>query len=214
MKIVTINGSPRHDGNTANLCNAFIDGTKLVNTNCDIIHYNLNDITFKGCQSCFSCKKLNSKNYGRCVIKDDLKPVLENIISADCLVVATPIYLMDASASIKALLERLCFSLGSYEIGYRSLTPKNIEVVTLYTMNCVENDAPIYAMDNIDTFLGHIFSKPHRICAYNTYQFKDYSKYKVEVFDEKEKADYHNRHWSNIKRKVQSQAMNICKKYQ
>ena len=44
------------------------------------------------------------------------------------------------------------------------------------------------AMDNADAFLSHIFSKTHRLCAYDTYQFADYSKYVIEVFDEAQKS--------------------------
>jgi hypothetical protein len=43
-------------------------------------------------------------------------------------------------------------------------------------------------MDNVDMFLGHIFSPPHRLCSYDTYQFSDYSKYVVDVFNEADKA--------------------------
>ena len=53
------------------------------------------------------------------------------------------------------------------------------------------------ALDNTDFFLGHIFSPPKRICAYNTYQFSDYSKYMVEVFSEVEKAAYRDSHFFN-----------------
>lgn len=150
----------------------------------------LNDLSFKGCQSCFACKSKNSGRYGICSLKDDLTLVLDAVSAADCIVLASPIYLMDVNSSAKAFLERLCFSLGSYEKGYRSLATKETVVATLYTMNTPKEYAPVSAMDNVDMFLGHIFSAPHRICSYNTYQFSDYSKYVVEVFDEAEKAKH------------------------
>lgn len=109
-------------------------------------------------------------------------------MTADCIVVASPIYLMEVNSNAKAFLERLCFSLGSYEAGYRSLSTKKVDIVTIYTMNTTREFAPVKAMDNVDMFLGHIFSTPQRLCSYDTYQFPDYSKYVVEVFDEAEKA--------------------------
>lgn len=188
MKILILNCSPRKGGNTSQLCDAFRDGVLAALQECEVSTVFLNDLHFRGCQSCFSCKLKGSSRYGTCSLSDGLTPVLEEISTADCLVVASPIYLMDVTSSAKAFLERLCFSLGSYEAGYRSLAPKSIPVVTIYTMNTTEDLAPTLAMDNVDMFLGHIFSAPQRLCSYNTYQFPDYSRYRVEVFDESDKA--------------------------
>ncbi len=190
MKIVIINSSPRRNGNTAKLCDAFCKGVVATATNPEISTIYLNELNFKGCQSCFACKLKGSKHYGKCAMKDDLTTILEAVYAADCIVVASPIYLMDVNSSAKAFLERLCFSLGSYETGYRSLATKKADVVTIYTMNTTMEFAPVRAMDNVDMFLGHIFSSPRRLCSYNTYQFHDYSKYVVDVFNEAEKAKH------------------------
>ena len=188
MKIVIINSSPRKNGNTAKLCAAFCKGVMATGKKPDITTVFLNELSFKGCQSCFACKLRGSKQYGRCSLNDDLDPILKAVCEADCIVIASPIYLMDVNSSAKAFLERLCFSLGSYEVGYRSLAMKKVHVVTIYTMNTKKEFAPIKAMDNVDMFLGHIFSPPQRLCSYDTYQFSDYAKYVVDVFNEAEKA--------------------------
>ncbi|MCM1139473.1 MAG: flavodoxin family protein [Muribaculum sp.] len=190
MKIIIINSSPRKNGNTVKLCDAFCEGVVATATSTEITTIFLNGLNFKGCQSCFACKLRGNKQYGRCSLNDDLTPILTSVSEADCIVVASPIYLMDVNSSAKAFLERLCFSLGSYEAGYRSLATKEVEVVTIYTMNTTKECAPVKAMDNVDMFLGHIFSPPHRLCSYNTYQFSDYSKYVVDVFNEAEKAKH------------------------
>lgn len=188
MKIIILNSSPRKNGNTTKLCDAFCEGVVATATTPEITTIFLNELNFKGCQSCFACKLRGSKRYGRCSLNDDLTPVLTAVSEADCMVVASPIYLMDVNSSAKAFLERLCFSLGSYEAGYRSLATKQVDVVTIFTMNTTKEFAPVKAMDNVDMFLGHIFSPPHRLCSYDTYQFSDYSKYVVDVFNEAEKA--------------------------
>lgn len=100
---------------------------------------------------------------------------------------------MDVTGEMKSFLERLCYPYGSYETGYRSLAPKKMKTVTIYTMNTVPDYALQGAMDNIDAFVGHIFTPPKRLCAYNTYQFHDYSKYVVEVFSENEKNEYNEK---------------------
>ena len=213
-KVVIVNVSPRKNGNTAALCDAFQDGVQSVAESAEVFRFDLNDYSFKGCQSCFSCKLKNGNGYGRCSLKDDLSRILEEISDADCLVVASPIYLMDVSAASKAFLERLCFSLATYESGYRSLASEKTDVVTIYTMNTTSDYSPVHAMDNIDMFLGHVFMKPQRICAYNTYQFRDYSKYVVEVFSEEAKRAYREKHWAEDVNRAYSLAREIAIKRQ
>ena len=53
------------------------------------------------------------------------------------------------------------------------------------------------AFDNIEYFLGHIFSLPRRLCALNIYQFQDYTKYVVETFSELEKAYWRDVHFKD-----------------
>lgn len=193
-KIVVINGSPRRDGNTVRMTSAVVSGIRSLLPEVEILEFNLYDLNYTGCRNCFSCKVRNSSNYGKCVIKDDLASVLDRICKADGLIIWSPVYLMDVNGQTKSFLERLCFSLGSYEKGYRSLAPARIPVVTVYTMNNLPESAPHGTLDNADIFLGHIFSSPLRVCAYNTYQFDDYSKYVVETFSESEKAAYRDSH--------------------
>ena len=195
--IVIVNGSPRLKGNTSQLLNGFSKGLRSQIPNANIVEVNLYQLNYSGCRSCFTCKVKGGKNYGKCVLNDDLKPVLDLISKSDCLVVASPIYLQDISGQTKCFIERLCFSLGSYEKGYRPLSHARIPVITIYTMNSTSEYSPQRALDNTDFFLGHIFSPPKRICAYNTYQFSDYSKYMVEVFSEVEKAAYRDSHFKN-----------------
>lgn len=46
-----------------------------------------------------------------------------------------------------------------------------------------------------ERFIGHVFSKPSRVYAFNTYQFRNYSDYRVETFSEPEKAEYRQTQW-------------------
>lgn len=188
--VIIINGSPRKDGNTAKMCRAFTEGVKsqLPDATVETIH--LYDFDFKGCRSCFACKLKGSKNYGRCAINDSIKPVLEKATKADILVLGSPIFFMDISAQMKAFIERLIFPFATYEAGYKTIAPKRCNVATVYTMNVPKEMFPEAIIANTESFIGHIFSQPKRICAFNTYQFHDYSKYVVEVFDEENKRKY------------------------
>lgn len=188
--VIIINGSPRKDGNTAKMCCAFAEGVKSQLPNVTVETVNLYDFDFKGCRSCFACKLKGSKNYGRCSVKDPIMPILEKAAQADILVLASPIFLMDISAQMKAFLERLIFPFATYEAGYKTIAPKRCTVATIYTMNVPKEMFPEAIITNIESFIGHVFTQPKRICAFNTYQFNDYAKYAVEVFDVESKKEY------------------------
>lgn len=188
--VIIINGSPRKDGNTAKMCRAFAEGVKSQLQDATVETVNLYDFDFKGCRSCFACKLKGSKRYGHCSIKDPIMPVLEKAAQADILVLGSPIFLMDVSAQMKAFLERLIFPFATYEAGYKTIAPKRCNVATIYTMNVPKEMFPEVIITNIESFIGHVFTQPKRICAFNTFQFSDYSKYAVEVFDVESKKKY------------------------
>ena len=63
MKIIALNGSPRKNWNTALLLENALKGAKDAGAETEMVH--LYDINFKGCISCFLCKRQNSKYYGK-----------------------------------------------------------------------------------------------------------------------------------------------------
>lgn len=193
MEIMIINGSPRTDGNTARMCRAFARGVESSGEAVSSAIVNLYELDFKGCRSCFACKRKGGASYGKCAVKDAAAPVLERVKNAAAVVFASPVYLMDISGEMRSFLERLIFPLATYEAGYRTIAPKRMPVVTIYTMNVPREMAPVAAFDNVENFIGHVFSPPQRLCAYNTYQFRDYSRYAVEVFSEADKREYRDK---------------------
>ena len=103
MKIVTLLGSPRANGNTATLARAFIGTAEAAGAK--VQTFRLNRLEAKGCQACDACKTKTD----RCVIADGLADVLEAVRAADVLVAATPIYFADVSGQFKIFVDR-CYS--------------------------------------------------------------------------------------------------------
>ena len=62
MKAIAINGSPRKDWNTATLLKKSLEGAASVGAETELI--NLYFLSFKGCYSCFACKRNGSKLNG------------------------------------------------------------------------------------------------------------------------------------------------------
>ena len=99
-KIVTLLGSPRANGNSVAIAERFTETAEKYGA--ETKTYSLNKLKFRGCQACMMCKdKLD-----RCVLKDDLEPVLDGIRSADVLVLATPVYFADVTAQMKMFIDR------------------------------------------------------------------------------------------------------------
>lgn len=105
--IYAINASPRKKWNTASLLQAALDGASAAadNVHTEMIH--LYDYAYTGCRSCFMCKKIGSKAYGKCAVQDGITPVLEKLVAADAILFGSPIYFGDVTGMMRSLQERL-----------------------------------------------------------------------------------------------------------
>lgn len=192
MKAIAINGSPRKNQNTAKLLESALKGAKDAGAETELI--DLYSLNFKGCISCFYCKR-KDKEHGRCAMKDDLTPVLERIKDADALILGSPIYFMNLTSGMIAFMERLFFSNYIYSNEIPTVFPKKLPSAFFYTMNMTENHVKQFGIR--ERLAMHensaeriLMSKPEVLYAYNTYQFSDYSKYESSIFNESEKAAY------------------------
>ncbi|WP_296828256.1 flavodoxin family protein [uncultured Megasphaera sp.] len=192
MKIMAFNGSPRRNGNTANLLKEALRGAAAAGA--DTKYVDLYTLNFKGCISCFYCKR-KDKEHGTCIVKDDLAPLLTEIKEADALIFGTPIYFMSITSGMQAFLERLFFSNYIYSAEIPSVFGKKIPSAFIYTMNVTEEQAKEYNLaQNLaaqEGFTDRILGLPPKtLWAYDTLQFNDYSKYESSIFSESDKKAY------------------------
>lgn len=110
-KILVISGSPRKNGNTAALIGWFTEGAQSQGAKVEIVNAASLKYKYPGCRSCRACQK---RVKYECVINDDAKPVLEKMIHADAIVMATPLYFFGASAQLKHIMDRM-FSLYKWD---------------------------------------------------------------------------------------------------
>ena len=189
MKLIAINGSPRKKWNTATLLEEAVKGAAALGADTRLIH--LYDLDFKGCMSCFACKRKGGKNLGRCAINDDLTPVLAEIASADAVILGSPIYFGTASGEMRSFMERLFFPYLSYSQPPRSLFPRKINAGLIYTMNVTEAQMKMLGQEKALVFdqmaMGMIFGASESLFSFDTCQFKDYSKMEGD-FDPEAKA--------------------------
>jgi len=202
-KIAAVNGSPRAAWNTGTLVREAAKGAESEGAEVKI--FNLYDLEkFTGCVSCFGCK--TEPNTGRCIHKDGLTPVLEEIRNADGLIIGTPNYLGDVSAGFRALYERLIFQYITYKTEPRSYSDRLIPVLFIMTSNMPEEayeDGGYKRMLSIyQTFLGRMIGPTKVHISGDTLQVNNYETYNWTMFNPEAKKERHNTIFKDEKKKV------------
>ena len=200
MKALFVNGSPRKEWTTAQMLERAMQGAEDAGAEVEMVH--LYEDAFKGCISCFACKRKGSKTNGLCAYKDALTPILKKAHAADVVVIGSPIYFSHPTGPMRSFMERLMFPVLTYNAKVDEATGKakstilnrTIPTGMIYTMGCPEEmiaDCHYPEMfAETDKFLNMLFGYGETIYTYNAYQFDDYSKYDVAEYVESFRAKY------------------------
>jgi len=100
MNILILSGSPRKDGNTELLVEAFVRGASEHH---QVEMVSVRDVKVNPCLGCNACFKNESHI---CAQKDDMSVIYEKMNQADMLVIASPVYFYGISAQLKAVIDR------------------------------------------------------------------------------------------------------------
>ena len=104
MKVIGINASPRKKANTQTLVEAALNGAAEQGAKTRLV--NLREMKINGCLGCEGCKN----HLGKCVQKDDLTILFQEMTTYDAIVMGTPVYWYHVTAQFKILVDRLyCF---------------------------------------------------------------------------------------------------------
>jgi len=194
IKALFVNGSPRKNNNTAQMLESAMKGAAEAGAEVTLVH--LYDLKFTGCKSCFACQLKNAKTDGVCIVRDDLRSVLELAHEANVIVVGSPVYFGYPSGETRSFLERLLFPHYTYHAEgrkYRPIVPKHTAMI--FTMNCPDGllDRLNYhvLLDSCADQLRFMFGQSEILYSTDTYQFSDYSRYAASMFDEESKRHRH-----------------------
>ena len=100
MKIFVAVGAKKN-GNTDKIVDQFVKGA--LSTNCEVITEHLfQKKNMHGCIDCQSCKR----NNGVCVWKDDIPEMIQELLDADVIVLASPVYFFSISSQLKLFIDR------------------------------------------------------------------------------------------------------------
>ena len=130
MKILVLTGSPRKGGNSATLADNFIKGAEQAGHK--VVRF---DAAFKNVHPCIGCNKCGMD--GPCIFQDDFNFVRENIVDADVVVFATPMYYFGISAQLKAVIDRF------YAINGQIHRPKKAVLLMTYANTAASEAEPI-----------------------------------------------------------------------
>ena len=189
-KIVVVNAGPRKGWNTDTLITEAGKGAESAGAVIERFDlYRLERYT--GCVSCFGCKR--NANKGHCIIKDGLTPVLDAIREADGLIIGSPNYLGELSASFRALYERLIFQSLTYNLETPCCNQKEVPVLLVMSSNAPDNSY-LGLLANYQQTLSRFVGPTKVFVSGNTLQLKDYSKQDWEwsMFDPEEKQKRHD----------------------
>ena len=190
MKVMAFNGSPRKKWNTATLLEKALEGAGSQGAETKLLH--LYDLNYKGCISCFACKTVGGKSYGRCAVKDDLTPILQAVLDVQLLIFGSPIYYGTVTGQMRSFMERLFFPFSTYTDPPGSLFPGKITTGFIYTLGATKEMAKERGFDHHissnEMILERIFGVSESLCSYDTDQFEEYSKVFAPRFDPEKKA--------------------------
>jgi len=193
MKTLIINGSPRKNGNTAQILKEAKRGAESAGS--EVEYVDLYSLTYTGCRSCLACKISAAPDPCKCYWRDGLSPVLESAMMADRLIIGSPIYFSEPTAGVRAFLERLVFPALSYN-DYSSVFPGKVDVTVFLTMNAPEQIYRAAYEDQMKSYFGmlRMLKGDVRIVpVFDTLQVDDYSKYEMHGFSGEHKREVHDK---------------------
>ena len=101
MKIVMLTGSPHRQGTSALLADEFSAGASSKGHT--IVRFDTAFEKVGPCRACYYCNEHN----GECIQQDAMQQILPEVLSADMLVLVTPLYYYNMTAQLKTVIDRM-----------------------------------------------------------------------------------------------------------
>ncbi len=102
MKVVAFNGSPRADGNTAQMIKKVFEVLEKEGIECELIQ--IGGKYIRGCQACGKCREIQNN---KCIYNDDIiNESIQKMIEADGIIIGSPTYFAALTSETKAFIDR------------------------------------------------------------------------------------------------------------
>lgn len=129
MNILVLNGSPRSNGNTKKMVEAFHEGAESAGHTVNVV-----DVCHKRIAGCLACEYCHTNGNGECIQKDDMSEIYSLLNDAEMLVIASPIYYHGITGQLKCTIDRF----------YSAAYPRKPEKLKKIAMFLSSGDADMY----------------------------------------------------------------------
>ena len=119
MNLLAIIGSPRKGKATDTLVTKAIEGVLKKSNDASVNRIYLSDNEINYCKDCLTCWRSDTEGpVAKCVIRDDMDIINQDILKADSLILGTPIHMGYATALMMTFLERICWTFAKPSKSY------------------------------------------------------------------------------------------------
>lgn len=135
--VLILSSSPRRGGNSDLLCDEFLRGA--ADAGHTVRKVFLRDLTIGCCTACYACRTT-----GACALRDDMPALLDAMLAADVLVLASPVYFYSISAQLKAVIDRTLArwtQLKNKELYYILTAAEDTDTVMDVSLGCLRGFA-------------------------------------------------------------------------
>lgn len=141
MKILVLNGSPRLNGNTAAMVEAFVKGAELNSHDVTVV-----SVCSKHISGCKACEYCHTKGDRKCIQQDDMQEIYPVLDEAEMIVLASPVYYHGFTGQLQCAVNRI----------YALDKPKHLKKAALILSSGSDNvyDGAVYAYQN--SFLDYL----------------------------------------------------------
>lgn len=150
MKAVCIVGSPKSNGSTACIVDKIIEGMKV--NNISVKKYVLGEMNINYCKGCMKCYKTK-----KCIQVDDMNLIIDDLIKADIIVIASPSYWGDVTGQLKVFFDR---STPLSDTNGETIIPKGKIGVSVAVRTGKRVEENMHLIQAIEHYYGHLGIKP------------------------------------------------------
>ncbi|MCQ2070216.1 MAG: NAD(P)H-dependent oxidoreductase [archaeon] len=161
MTVTIVISSPRKGGFGDMIAERIISG--IVSKGKDVKVHRLNEmVEYRQCQNCEVCKG----NGGKCVLKDDISPIIDDIRDSEGIVHVTSINFNEMNGLFKMYFDRLYAFL---DISASTIMPKGKKIATVVTASADQASADRVSKDLEKVMVEHFFCEPVGRIGYCTW---------------------------------------------
>ena len=128
-EIVVITGSPRKNGNSLAMTEAFIKAAEDLGHS--VKRFDAAEMNVQGCRACQTCYSTGNA----CTFDDDFNTIADDILAADAIVFSMPVYWYSIPAQIKCVIDKMY----SFCVAEKDYAGKECALIAC----CEENDMTV-----------------------------------------------------------------------